>query len=128
MLIDTDILIWSLRGKPRASDFLNNNKGFFISIITKLELIQGTLNKKELREMKISLKLWQAQKIPLNNEICQNAIHLSEKFFHSNSLGMADALIAATALCYHLPLATGNLKHFSPLENEGLKIFPFKID
>jgi predicted nucleic acid-binding protein len=115
------------REKRKATDFLNNNQGFFISIITKLELIQGTLNKQELRNIKIALKLWQTQRLPINNEISEEALRLSDIFFHSHSLGMTDALIAATAIHFDLPLVTGNLKHFSVLEGEGLSVVPFRI-
>lgn len=38
MLIDTDVLIWAFRGNEKASDLLDNEPGFAISIVTYMEL------------------------------------------------------------------------------------------
>ncbi|MDP3734847.1 MAG: PIN domain-containing protein [bacterium] len=34
----------------------------------------------------------------------------------------ADAIVAATALIYNLPLVTRNVRHYQPIEAEGLRI------
>lgn len=41
MLIDTDVLIWAFRGNERASDFLDDQQGFAISIVTYMELCRA---------------------------------------------------------------------------------------
>ncbi|MBF0380535.1 MAG: type II toxin-antitoxin system VapC family toxin [Magnetococcales bacterium] len=127
-MIDTDVLIWAFRGKAKATDFLNTNQGFFISIITNLELIQGTFNKQELHNIKLALKIRQTQNLPVNNEISQEAIGLAENYFHSHALGITDALIAATAIHFNLPLVTGSIKHVAFLKSKGLRVVPFRIN
>ena len=49
MIIDTDVLIWYLRGNKEAQKIINASIPFKISVITYLELIQGVYDKRELR-------------------------------------------------------------------------------
>lgn len=48
---------------------------------------------------------------------------LVRRYFHSHTMQLADALIAATALEYGLALATGNAKHFEVVE--GLQLHKY---
>jgi len=41
MLVDTDVLIWHLRGLPRAAQRIDKLPNLKISAITHLELLQG---------------------------------------------------------------------------------------
>ena len=41
MIIDTDVLIWFLRGNHEAIDFIMDATPFSISIVTYMELVQG---------------------------------------------------------------------------------------
>jgi predicted nucleic acid-binding protein len=44
MLVDTDVLIWHLRGLPNATQRLDQLSNLTISAITYLELLQGMGN------------------------------------------------------------------------------------
>ena len=46
-----------------------------------------------------------------------------EHYFLSNSLQLADALIAATSVIHCLKLTSGNLKHYSILREVQLQKF-----
>ena len=48
MLIDTDVLIWYMRGYEKAYQVVENSNNFFISLITFMELVQGLRNKKAM--------------------------------------------------------------------------------
>jgi len=48
MLVDTDVLIWYLKGNENAYQVIENSSNFFISVVTYMELVQGMRNKKEL--------------------------------------------------------------------------------
>jgi len=60
----------------------------------------------------------------LTPAIGEHATVLVEDHALSNSLFLADALIAATALEHGLPLLTGNAKHFRVVP--GLQLVVFK--
>lgn len=45
MIIDTDVLIWYMRGNGKAYERIENLNTFDISVITYMELVQGMRNK-----------------------------------------------------------------------------------
>ncbi|HNR88582.1 MAG TPA: type II toxin-antitoxin system VapC family toxin [Spirochaetota bacterium] len=125
MLIDTDVLIWYLRGNQKAFDFIERQNGFTVSVITYMELVQGMRDKQELNRFRKRFLEWNASIMHLSEDISTRALYIVEKFYLSHSLEMADALIAATALVTGLPLATCNDKHFRSIT--GIELVPLKI-
>lgn len=124
MIIDSDILIWYMRGNIAASKVIDNCDNINISAITYIELVQGMRNKKELNALKSSLNYWGAKVLYLTEPITAKAMFYVEQYYLSHSLMLADALIAATASYYGLPLVTGNSKHYKQI-NE-IEILPFR--
>ena len=104
MLVDTDVLIWYLRGHLQAARRLNEISRLTLSAITYLELLQGMRNKTELIVVKKMFNKRSAQVLPLNEAITQRAVTLMESLTLSHGLQMGDALIAATALEHQLPV------------------------
>jgi len=94
-----------------------------VSAITHIELIQGTRNKQELAILNKTFKAWNVQVLQINEMISAQATPLVERYYHSHSLTLADALIGSTALWHSLPLVTANVKHFRVIE--GLTIISF---
>ena len=123
MLVDTDVLVWYMRGNEKAKRAIKNLTGFSISVVTYMELIQGLRNKEELNVLRKSLKGWNADIIYINEEISTKAMFLVEQYYLSHSIQLADALIGSTAILYQLPLHTGNAKHFSLLKDIDLHPF-----
>ncbi len=115
LLIDTDVLIWYMRGNQKAYDTIDNLKGFSISVITYMELVQGMKNKKELNSLRQALHEWNCQLVYISQEISSKAMFFIEQHFLSHSIEIADALIGASAITYGLPLITGNEKHYKVL-------------
>ncbi len=124
MIIDTDVLIWYLRGNERAYQFIEKLKGFNISVITYMELVQGMRNKNELNSFRKALYAWNSKILYISEEISAKAMFLVEQHYLSHSLQLADALIGSTAIYYGLPLVTANDKHYKIIR--GLKIRKFK--
>jgi len=116
-LVDTDVLIWYLRGNEKAKNILKN-LDFAISIVTYMEIIQGIRNKKELNIFRKFIKTWGIQVIYISEEISSKAAFYMEEFALSHSMAMADSLIAATASVNGLILLTGNDKHYRFLDIE----------
>ena len=125
MLVDTDVLIWHLRGFRQATEKLDSYSTLIISAVTYMELLQGLRNKAEMKALQQSLEMRHTQRMPLTPAITDKATALMEDRVLSDGLQMADALIAATALEHQLNLLTGNAKHFSAIP--ALKIERFKI-
>lgn len=123
MLIDTDVIIWFMRGNPRAADVLDSLDEFSISAVTYMELVQGMRNKRELTALRQALAQWQCPIHPIDSMICTRAMLYVEQHFHRNALRMADALIGATAVAHGLPLLTGNLRHYKALSELTVRQF-----
>ncbi len=123
MVIDTDVLIWYLRGNKNAFKLLENEENFSISVITYMELVQGMRNKKELNSFRQALHGWNAKILYISEEISAKAMFAVEQHFLSHSLQLADALIGATAINYGLPLVTANDKHYRIIKGIQLKRF-----
>jgi len=123
MLIDTDVLIWYLRGNEKAFKLIENSDNFSISVITYMELVQGMRNKKELNNLRQALHAWNAKILYISEEISIKAMFAIEQHFLSHSLQLADALIGATAVVYGLSLLTGNDKHYKIMKGIQIKKF-----
>ena len=123
MLIDTDVLIWYLRGNEKALTLIESLNGFYISAVTYIELVQGMRNNQELRELRKAFRIWNTKILYINEEISAKAMFFVERHYLSHSLQLADSLIAATALVNGLPLCTGNDKHYKIIKDIQIKRF-----
>lgn len=123
MLVDTDVLIWHLRGFPPATQRLDQLPKLVISVITWLELVQGFRSKAEMLAVQKSLEMRHASRLPVTPAITERATVLMESLALSRGLQLGDALIAATALEHNLTLLTGNTKHFSAVEQLKIERF-----
>ena len=61
MIVDTDILIWFLRGRSEAARFLDTCDPVLLSAVTYMELVQGMRNARELQILRRTLKLKEAE-------------------------------------------------------------------
>lgn len=123
MLVDTDVLIWNLRGNAKAAEVLDGRGGFALSSVTYMELVQGLRNKDEFVKLRRALGFWDASVIHINESISFRASYLIEQHCFADGLQLADALIAATALDCGEPLLTANTKHYRQIEGIALEYF-----
>ena len=123
MLVDTDILIWYMRGNTKAKSVINKMEQPAASHVTHMELVQGSRNKEELSAIRRFFDIREFMILPLSPAISQRAIFLMEEWCLSHGLLMGDALIAATALEHGLTLLTGNAKHYRFIPNISLSRF-----
>jgi len=122
-LIDTDVIVWYMRGSSRAANALRKLDRFAISAVTYMELLQGMRNKEEVRVLRATLKNWDTPILAISEEISGKAVSYIEHYFLSHSLRLADALIGATATVNGLTLLTGNQKHYRVLPDLVLQRF-----
>jgi len=112
-LLDTNILIYQLRGNPTVSSLLldlNQRGALAISAITRAEILAGMRPNEET----VTLNLLDALlNLPLEAAVADRAGRLIYQYHRQGvQLSIADALIGATALEHHLTLVTTNAKHF----------------
>lgn len=94
-----------------------------ISALCMMELVQGCLNKEELKSVKKFIKENICHVIHPDEQISEKAIHLLERHAMSDGLRTVDALIAASALVKGADLATANYKHFKNISNLEVRKF-----
>lgn len=117
ILCDTNILIEFYKNNPQIAAELRQI-GFeeiAISVVTQAELYFGALNRKELDEIRRHLSL--ISQLPVSEGISRQFIMLMETYSLSHKLSIPDALIAATAIEYGLPLYTLNVRDFRFIQN-----------
>jgi predicted nucleic acid-binding protein len=91
--------------------------------VTYIELIQGMRDKKEMNSFIKQLSKWNVDIIQISNDISTRAMIYVEQYYLSNSMEMADALIAATSINNSDVLLTANEKHYKYIPNIQLKKF-----
>jgi predicted nucleic acid-binding protein len=123
MIIDTDVLIWYMRGDENAYEAIEKLNKFSVSVVTYIELVQGLRNKAELVELRKAFRHWDAKILYINEEISAKAMFYIERHYLSHSLQLADALIASTAIVNGLTLLTGNDRHYKVVKELSLKAF-----
>ncbi|NNM59320.1 MAG: type II toxin-antitoxin system VapC family toxin [Legionellales bacterium] len=121
-LIDTDVMIWYLRGNVKAKVIIENSP-ISMSDVVYMELLQGMRNKQELALFKTFIKERKIECLPLTPEITSRAIYFLELFVLSHGLRMADALIAATADIYSRTLITANDAHYRMISSLPITVF-----
>ena len=123
VLVDTDVLIWYLRGDKKAYELIHSLSNICISSVTYMELVQGMRNKDELRTLQKTLRQWYVKTIYINEEISAKALFYVEEYFLSHSMQLADALIGATASMYGMKLITANDKHYKIIKELEMEVF-----
>jgi predicted nucleic acid-binding protein len=123
MQFDTDVLIWFFRGNEKAAGVFDRIDDRRISVITYMELLQGARNKEESRTIKRFLADYSFLMVPLTQNIGHRASIYMEEYALQADMGVADVLIAATAVENHFVLCTANHKHYKGIKDLELKIF-----
>lgn len=104
VVLDTNVIILHITGKNPV-DFSNYN--VLISALTVFELLQySKLTARE--EGAIYDIIADCMVIPISQNIAEQAAKLARK----KKIGTVDALIAATAMVFQVPLSTKNVKDF----------------
>ncbi len=123
MIIDTDVIIWFLRGNEKAKEVVYKNIPFKISVITYMEIVQGMKDKKELLVFQKQLRKWDVEIIQIDKEISSRAMFFVEDYFLSHSMELSDALIAATGIQTKDIVLTANDRHYKFIPNIQLEKF-----
>lgn len=111
-LLDTDVLIEILRGKPEALAWINSQKGQLVAIpsISYMEVLVGCRNKMELASTQKLLSRFGICHI--SEDDSDLACNLMVQNLLSSGCSIPDCLVAAMAINRGATLLTFNLKHF----------------
>lgn len=124
ILVDSDILIDVMRKVPVAALVLQDAKThapLAVSVITRLELVSGSLNRENLLQVESILSRFEV--LHISEEISAVADSLLTRYYLSHGLLIPDALIAATAIVYDVPLLSKNQKDYRFISD--LKLLPY---
>ncbi|GFP20303.1 hypothetical protein HKBW3S03_01805 [Candidatus Hakubella thermalkaliphila] len=126
VIFDTDVLIWYFRGNAKAKEFIESipYEERCISSLIYMELLQGCLNKKELKDVKAFVDENFANIIHPNEVASEKAIALMERFTLSHGLRVVDALVAAITIEQGLQLASANTGHYRFIKD--IQLLPFE--
>jgi len=118
-MIDTDVLIEYLRGSDRAAKFLESLEGnLIISAISVAELFSGVKGSEEMDALDQFMLAFQT--IPIDDFLARQSGLIRQEYHPSHGVGLADALIAATALEEGAELFTFNRRHYPMVKDVSL--------
>lgn len=115
VLVDTDVLIDFLRGCAEAVNWIDQLQVRpLISVITIAELRSGM---KANEEPALNRLIGGLITCEITSKIARLGGDFRRQFGPSHGTGLADALIAATAVSEDAHLTTFNVRHFPMLDN-----------
>ena len=111
MLLDSDIAIDYLRGAPPAVAFVREHESVIaLSAVTVAELFAGVRDGEETGRLEEFVGLFPV--IAVDGPIARQAGLHRRDYGPSHGVGLADGMIAATAMARELRLQTLNVRHY----------------
>ena len=119
ILLDTDVLIDFLRGRDEAVSLVTiNSDRIILSSIVVAELYAGVRGGKEDREQTVLERFLSLFRIvPVSGGIAKLGGLYKRDYGKAHGVGIADAIVAATATTEDAELKSLNVKHYPMLRN-----------
>ena len=115
ILLDTDVLVDFLRGHNKAVGFVNTHSAWIIlSSVVVAELYAGVKGDAEQAALDDLVSLFRV--VPVSAEIAKAGGLYKRDYGKSHGVGLADAILAATAEAEDAELKTLNRKHYPMLK------------
>ncbi|MBW4492337.1 MAG: type II toxin-antitoxin system VapC family toxin [Oscillatoria princeps RMCB-10] len=131
-LLDTDIFSEIFkridrRVAARATAYRHAFGGYTLSVITVLEVVKGWQKlHREDRIQRFLVDISDAEVLALDRATAEIAGRICGDLERTGQpIGLADAMIAATALQHNLTLVTGNISHYQRIQGLG---YSLKLD
>ncbi|MEW6185419.1 MAG: type II toxin-antitoxin system VapC family toxin [Thermodesulfobacteriota bacterium] len=122
ILLDTDILVDFFRGESKAVALVNlHSERIILSSIVVAELFAGVKGDTEKDVLEKFISLFRV--VPVTAEIAMAGGLFKRDYEKSHGVGLADAILAATAEAEDAELKTLNVRHYPMLK--GL-VSPYK--
>jgi tRNA(fMet)-specific endonuclease VapC len=121
-LLDSDVIIWHLRGRHEVTEMLRNLHDFSLPGCSAVSVFEVQMGVKRGEEEATHRFLKALKIFDVNWEVADRSAQLVREYkSKGRTLGVADALIAGTCLYHDLTLVTYNRKHYPIAE---LNIYP----
>ena len=112
-LLDSDVIIWHLRGQKEVTEMLRDLQRFGLPACSALSVLEVQLGVKKGEEEKTSRFLKSLKIFDVNMEIASKAAQfIRERKSKGITLDLPDSVIAATCILHELILVTYNKKHY----------------
>ena len=116
ILLDTDVLVDFFRGHSKAVAFVNAHSAqIILSPIVVAELYAGVKGDAEQAALENFVSLFRV--VPLGAEIAKAGGLYKRDYAKSHGVGLADAILVATAEAENAELKTLNTKHYPMLKD-----------
>jgi len=118
LLVDTDVMVDFLRGNPKAVALVQRySTRVILSSIVAAELYAGVRGDEELSKLDSLISIFRV--VPVSVELARAGGLYKKDYVKTHGVGLADAIIAATAKAENADLKTLNTKHYPMIK--GLK-------
>ena len=121
-VVDTNILIDFLRGREYSRQLINrwSSDGMIaVSALTHLEIYSGVKSGEEIKTIELLNTL---ETISIDANIARSAGYMIRDLrLNGKTIGLADAIIAITAIQLDVPLLTNNISHYPMKELKVIK-------
>lgn len=112
-LLDSDVIIWHLRGRKEVTDMLKDLQRFGVPACSALSVIEVQLGVKKGEEDKTDRFLGSLRVFDVNRDIAnQAALLIRGCKARGIKMEVPDAVIAGTCVVNDLVLVTYNTKHY----------------
>jgi predicted nucleic acid-binding protein len=112
-LLDTDVIIWHLRGRQDVTRALRELQAFGVPACSALSVLEVQVGLKKGEEERTAHFLSSLSVIAVTKEIAERAaLEIRDQRAQGITIDIPDAIIAATCLTQGLTLVTYNKKHY----------------
>ena len=115
MLLDSNILIYGAEGENPRLDAILDRHDLAVASVTRIETL-GFHRLSETERHWLETALGRMRVLALDDAVTERAIALRQE----RKMGLADAIIAATALVHDLQLVTRNVDDYAHVD--GLQV------
>jgi len=112
-LLDSDVIIWHLRGRKEVTEVLRDLQKFGLPACSALSVLEIQLGVKKGEEEKTDRFINSLGIFDVNREVASKAAQLIRQYkARGVTLDLPDAIIAATCILHELILVTYYTKHY----------------
>lgn len=123
-LLDTDVIIWHLRGRRDVTRALTELQAFGVPSCSALSILEVQVGVKKGEEAKTDIFLGSLTVFDVTKKIADKAaLSIREQRAKGVTIDLPDAIIAATCMVHRLTLVTYNKKQY-PFANLAFHPLP----